>query len=108
MSQILPQSVEDYFDTANGDDAAPVAACFTLDAVVQDEGKTIAGRDAIAFWHTQARQKYQFHATVSSVSGTDERPVVTARLTGAFPGAPADLTYSFHLVGGRIAALEIG
>ena len=37
-----------------------------------------------------------------------DRTVVTAHLTGDFPGNPVDLHYRFKVAGGEIAALEIG
>jgi len=33
--------------------------------------------------------------------------VVTSRLSGNFPGSPADLRYFFRLESGRVAFLEI-
>ena len=37
-----------------------------------------------------------------------ERYVVTTRLTGDFPGSPADLDFKFMLANDKIASLEIG
>jgi hypothetical protein len=36
-----------------------------------------------------------------------DRTVVTAHLTGDFPGNPVDLRYRFKLAGAEIVALEI-
>jgi hypothetical protein len=33
---------------------------------------------------------------------------VIAKVTGEFPGSPANLTYVFRLMGDKIAALKIG
>jgi hypothetical protein len=76
--------------------------------VVHDEGRDIRGREMIRAWAAEARRKYRFHADVLSVEQDAERAVVTAHLTGDFPGSPVDLRYRFKLAGDKIAALEIG
>ena len=40
MSLALPHAISDYFSISNGADIANVKHCFTVDAVVTDEGKT--------------------------------------------------------------------
>jgi hypothetical protein len=74
-------------------DADRVAACFAEDAVVRDEGGDIYGRSAIRVWADEVRRKYHFHAEVIAVEEAAGRTVVTAHLTGDFPGNPVDLTY---------------
>ena len=108
MTLTLPKTLGDYFAAANTDDADRVAACFTTDAVVRDEGRDVQGREAIRAWAREARRKYSFHAEVTGVERAEGRTVVTAHLTGDFPGAPADLRYRFKLAGPLVAALEIG
>lgn len=108
MALNLSQTLEAYFAAANTDDAERVAACFTADALVHDEGHDIHGRDAIRAWAAEARRKYRFHAEVLTTSEGVDETLATARLTGNFPGAPVDLTYRFRLADGKIAALEIG
>jgi ketosteroid isomerase-like protein len=96
----------EYFAAANTDDADCVAACFAEDAVVRDEGGDIHGRSAIRAWAEEVRRKYDFHAEVIAVEEAAGRTVVTAHLTGDFPGNPVDLTYRFKF-GPEITALEI-
>ena len=43
MSLSLPQAISTYFAIGNGADIASVKRCFTLNAVVFDEGKTPSG-----------------------------------------------------------------
>lgn len=43
MSLSLPQAISTYFAIGNGADIASVKRCFTLNAVVFDEGKTHRG-----------------------------------------------------------------
>ena len=56
----------------------------------------------------QVRRKYHFHAAVLAVEEAGDHTVVTAHLTGDFPGNPVDLRYRFKLDGREIIALEIG
>jgi ketosteroid isomerase-like protein len=108
MSVMLPNSLAEYFAAANTDDADRVAACFAADAVVRDEGRDNHGRDAVRAWAAEVRRKYRFHAEVTAIEEAADRTVVTAHLTGDFPGSPVDLRYRFKLRGPEIIALEIG
>jgi NAD(P)-dependent dehydrogenase (short-subunit alcohol dehydrogenase family) len=107
MTVKLPLPIARYFQAANGDDADAVAASFAADAHVRDEGRDHNGRDAVRAWADDARQRYQFHAEPRSLEPGPEGGIVTAHLTGDFPGAPADLRYRFTLAGDEIAGLEI-
>ena len=109
MTGALPEPIAEYFERSNSDDAAGrVADCFTEDGIVHDERQHIHGRDAIRAWATEVRRKYRFHAEVSDVETIGDRTIVTAHLTGDFPGSPIDLRYRFKLAGPEIASLEIG
>jgi ketosteroid isomerase-like protein len=102
----LPKSIADYF-AADTTDGAAVARCFTADAVVVDEKNTYTGREAIAAWKSGASQKYDYVADPTAMDDQGDRVIVTAHLTGNFPGSPVDLRYAFTLFGHAIARLEI-
>lgn len=106
MPLTLPKPVADYF-AADVKDGATVARCFAADAVVIDEGQSHKGRDAIANWKTAAAAKYDYVSKPIAVSDQHGRIVVTARVTGNFPGSPVDLRYAFTLEDGAISRLEI-
>jgi ketosteroid isomerase-like protein len=108
MTVELPQPLAEYFAAANADDADRVAACFAEDAIVHDESRDMRGRIAIRAWAAEVRVKYHFHAEVLAVEAAADRTIVTAHLTGDFPGNPVDLHYRFKLDGPEITALEIG
>jgi ketosteroid isomerase-like protein len=108
MTVQLPTPLAEYFAAANAEDANRVTACFASDAVVHDEGRDMRGRAAIRAWAAEVRRKYHFHAEVLAVEEAGDRTVVTAHLTGDFPGNPVDLRYRFKLDGPEIIALEIG
>ncbi|MBS7538114.1 nuclear transport factor 2 family protein [Ancylobacter lacus] len=106
MPVALPKPIAKYF-AADATDGAAIAECFTADAVVIDEKKTYTGRDAIAAWKLEASATYDYVAEPVAVDDQDDRIIVTAHLTGNFPGSPVDLRYAFTLSGDAIARLEI-
>jgi ketosteroid isomerase-like protein len=106
MALALPKPIADYF-AADAADGAAVAKCFMVDAVVVDEKKTYKGRDAIAAWKSEASAKYEYVADPIAIDDRGDKVVVTAHLTGNFPGSPVDLRYAFTLSGDAIARLEI-
>jgi ketosteroid isomerase-like protein len=108
MTVKLPEPLGEYFAAANTDDSARVGACFAPDALVHDEGADRQGREAIRAWAEESRRKYHFQAEVLTAAAATDLTIVTAHVTGDFPGSPVDLTYRFKLADGLIAALEIG
>ncbi|OAI46560.1 polyketide cyclase [Planctomycetaceae bacterium SCGC AG-212-F19] len=106
MTFDLPQPVATYF-TADRGDSEVVAQCFTEDGVVKDEGRTFKGRAAIKQWKAAASAKYQYTSEPFACERKDGKVIVTARLTGNFPGSPVNLRFFFGLEGDKIASLEI-
>jgi ketosteroid isomerase-like protein len=104
----LPEPLSEYFAAANARDPDRVAACFAESAILRDEGREIRGRSNIRAWAEHTGRIYRYTATVMAAEQTADRAVVTAHLTGDFPGNPIDLHYRFTLAQGRIARLEIG
>ena|ERR1700687_1322163 len=103
MNMTLPPPPDAYLNAEATTDTASLANCFTADAVVRDEGRTIEGLEAIEAWKT----KYQYSVEPLDVSQDGAAVTMHARLTGTFPGSPVELTYAFVLTGGKIASLEI-
>jgi hypothetical protein len=109
MSAQLPAVLERYFAAQNAHDTDALVACFAPDAVVHDEGEDIVGTAAIRAWKEKTSAKYR--VTVEPLERRDEsgRTVVVARVSGTFPGSPANLTYRFGLTpADQIDALQIG
>lgn len=107
MAIELPAPIAGYFAADQGSDAAPLASCFTEDAIVKDEGRTYSGRDAVRRWKVESSTRYTYTVDPFAIADEAGRSVVTAHLTGDFPGSPVDLRYCFTLQGDLIAALEI-
>lgn len=106
MPITLPGPVAAYF-AADRNDGDAVALCFTDDAVVIDERRTHRGRDAIRRWKTEASATFSYATAPFAVAEEGGQTVVTAHVSGDFPGSPVDLRYAFVLDGDRIARLEI-
>lgn len=105
----LPPVIETYFRTANAHDAQAVADCFAPDAIVVDEQREIRGPDAIRRWKEASNAQYAPHMEPLALHEEAEtgRTIVTASISGTFPGSPVDLKFAFTLEQGRIARLEI-
>jgi hypothetical protein len=102
----LPPPIAAYF-AADPSDANVVARCFSESAVVIDERREHRGKAAIARWRAEALAKYHYTTEPLAVDVARPEVIVTARVTGDFPGSPVKLQYRFTLEGASIARLEI-
>jgi ketosteroid isomerase-like protein len=107
MSPDLPPPISNYFKAVNVQDVDAMLSAFSDDASVRDEGQDMIGRAAIREWIDDTTRKYRVTLTPTEVRQSDERTIVTARVSGAFPGSPVELRYHFTITGGKIARLEI-
>jgi ketosteroid isomerase-like protein len=103
-----PEIVTRFMKAAADRDYEALAACFTEDAVVEDESHSHHGRDAIRRWQEATRAKWEYTVTATGGrSDTDGGYFVPAHLSGNFPGGEADVGYRFTLRGDLIARLRI-
>ncbi len=100
----LPAPIAIYFAA---EDAEACGRCLAHDAVVHDERRTIEGIAAIVAWRAESRRKYNHTVEVLDVAERDGKTVVTAKVSGNFPGSPVNLDYAFGLRGDKIASLAI-
>ena len=107
MNIKLPPPIAAYFAAANAHDMDTVLRCFAAEAVVHDEGQEIRGAAAIRAWKEHTDQKYSPTATPTDMAEADGRSIVTATVSGNFPGSPLPLRYFFTLDKAGITALEI-
>ncbi|MGZ3519239.1 MAG: nuclear transport factor 2 family protein [Vulcanimicrobiaceae bacterium] len=107
MSVDLPTPIAIYIAAENRGDADAMAECFAEHAVVRDEGQTIDGLAAIKRWKAETKKKYNHTIAPLEVAQRDGKTVLTAKLTGNFPGSPVTLEFSFMLEEGKIVLLEI-
>jgi hypothetical protein len=107
MNMTLPPPLDAYLNAETTSDTASLANCFAANAVVRDEGRTIEGLEAIQAWKKDTKARYQYSVEPLNLSQDGAAVTMRVRLTGAFPGSPVELTYTFVLAGGKIASLEI-
>lgn len=104
----LPEPLPRYFAAQNALDADLMAACFSPDAVVHDEGGSYIGREAIRGWKHDTIAKYGISIDPLAATQQDDKTIVDARVAGNFPGSPTNLIYTFGVSpDGLIRTLDI-
>jgi hypothetical protein len=103
----LPQIVEDLVNAQNNHDSAAYTACFSDTAVVFDEGKTHKGKAEIQKWTEHTNAEYATSLKPVSYKDTADEGVLTAEVSGTFPGSPAVLQFHLALKDGLINSLSI-
>ena len=97
--------VDRYFALAPAADPEPYFAQFAPDAIVEDEGVTHRGVDAIRAWRAVVPE---VSYDVLSVDTVADEHVARAKISGEFPGSPVVLAYLFTFTGdGSVATLAI-
>ena len=107
MQMQMPHTIRAYVHATNARDTDVFGALFTQDAIVHDEGQEHRGVAAIRRWLTSTVEKYQFALTPTSLSQEGTEAILTAQLSGDFPGSPLSMRYHFVLHEGKIAKLDI-
>ena len=96
-----------YFDATSRGDVDAKLATFDENARVTDEARDYVGRAAIHAWIDDTARRYHYTVELRNAATTGARAVVTAMLTGDFPGSPVVLDFAFTLTDGKITRLEI-
>jgi hypothetical protein len=104
----LPLAIDSYFAASHSNEPHLLEGCFEPDAVVIDEGGRHQGLAAIGQWKAASLARYDHRVEPLRSEERDGRIAVAARVSGNFPGSPAELRFVFALRQGRIASLEIG
>jgi hypothetical protein len=107
MSTRLPEPLAAYFAGHNNRDVAAMIGLFTEGAIVKDEGQERRGLPAIRRWMEESNAKYTVTVAVINVAETAVNITATGRVSGNFPGSPAELRFIFTLDQGKITRLEI-
>lgn len=107
MKPNLPPLLAAFVAAKNAHDGTAFIACFTADAVVRDEQQTHTGPRAIQAWFEETSRKYRTQLSVTGVEEHDGKTVLTANVSGDFPGSPFPFQYHLTLKDGKIADLEI-
>ncbi|MFB9312418.1 nuclear transport factor 2 family protein [Nocardioides plantarum] len=85
--------VQTYFAAAVDPDRESYVALFAPQAVVEDDGRSFAGRDAVRAWRADVPEvSYTPGEVVADGAGWSVRTTVS----GDFPGSPVDLAFWFR------------
>jgi hypothetical protein len=103
----LPKVITDLIDAQNSHDAAAYANLFSESAVVFDEGRTHKGKIAIQKWIEESNAENQTVLKPISFQQHENKSVLTAEISGTFPGSPAVLDFNLVLAAGLIQSLKI-
>lgn len=106
MNPDLPPVIAAFFEATNTRQFAGFLSLFTADGHVNDEANDYHGA-GIAAWIEQATAETKPVVEVVEVSGDGGQRVVTADVSGNFPGSPVQLRYFFTLEDDKIATLLI-
>lgn len=101
----LPKVITELITTQNNFDSAAYAQCFTETAVVFDEGKTHNGKAEIEQWIDKSNKEYK--ATMEPVDYDEKENILSAKISGSFPGSPIILKFNFDIVDGKIQQLKV-
>jgi len=108
MKPNLPTVLQRYFEAQNAHDIETMVACFAADAAVRDEGRNIIGAEAVRTWKKETSAKYRITTEPFECRLEGGYTEVVVKVSGNFPGSPANLTYRFGLSpDGRIGTLEV-
>jgi ketosteroid isomerase-like protein len=107
MAVELPGIIQSYLDSSNRHDVQSILSCFSDDAVVRDEGKTLPGKSAIEDWIRTTIEKYKFHFNSLGIKHEPDEIVVVVEVSGALEGSPITLDYHFRIQTEKIVSLAI-
>ena len=103
----LPPTIARFVETSNVRDVSGFVSCFAADAVVDDDGGTHRGLDQVREWKQKTQDTNRYRIDPVRLERRSGDTILTATLTGDFPGSPVDLNYAFTMVGDAIEALRI-
>ena len=103
----LPAPLADWVAAKNAHDVEGQVACFSADASVDDEGETVTGTDAVRAWVARVTAAYDLTVEPAGFTGDPlGAGVLTAMVSGDFPGSPLEFRYHLTLAEGRITSLR--
>lgn len=106
MHTELPPVIAAFFQSTNTREFADFLSLFTDEAHVTDEANDYYGAQ-IADWIDRATADAKPTADVTGITRDSDQFVVTAQVSGNFPGSPVQLRYYFTLRDSKIATLLI-
>jgi hypothetical protein len=103
----LPKVIADLIAAQDKYDSKTFAENFSDEAIVHDEGKTYHGKTEIRQWNEMTNAKYKTKYEPLEVTTNGDKIILTAKISGTFPGSPAIIKYHFETKNGKITSLRI-
>ncbi len=103
----IPQVIERFIETQHTNDSKAFAECLIDTAIVHDEGKTHNGKEEIQQWIQHSMDSYKSELKPLDYKESDSKAVLTAEVSGTFPGSPIMLKFNFTLKDGLINSLKV-
>lgn len=101
----LPKVITELVRAQNNFDSAVYAQCFTETAIVFDEGKTHKGKTEIEKWIDKSNKEYK--ATMEPLDYNERENILSAEISGSFPGSPIILKFHFEIADEKIQQLKV-
>lgn len=101
----LPTIIKQLIKAQDDFDSENYARCFTENAIVIDEGKIYTGRNEIKEWIDHANKTYR--VIMKPLSFSSELNVLSAEISGNFPGSPLEIKYHYTFKNDLIHSLKI-
>ena len=103
----LPKVVEDLVQAQNNFDNIAYAACFSETGEMFDEGVLYKGRVAIEHLIAETNEKYRSVMKPLEYTANGTSGVLSAEVSGTFPGSPLVLKFHFDIIDGKIQYLKV-
>jgi hypothetical protein len=103
----LPKVVSDFVNAQNNFDSEASANCFSETGIMLEEGKPYKGRAEIQGLIEETNEKYQSMMTPVDYIEEGTSSVLSAEVSGTFPGSPAVLQFHFTLKNNLIEYLKV-
>jgi hypothetical protein len=103
----LPAVITELVNAQNSQDSTAYSACFTPNAIVFDEGHNHQGKEEIKTWIERSTEKYQTVMEPLEYSESDNKGVLSAKISGTFEGSPLVLKYNLEFADNLIRSLKI-
>lgn len=101
----LPNVIAKLIKAQNNFDSAAYVQCFTETAIVFDEGKTHQGKTEIEKWIDKSNKEYK--AKMEPLDYNERENILSAEISGSFPGSPIILKFHFDITDGKIQQLKV-
>lgn len=103
----LPKVVALFIETQNNYDSKAYTECFTESAIVHDEGQIHTGKEKILRWIEHANDQYQSQMEPIQYEESASNGILTAEVSGTFPGSPIVLKFHLGLEKDLIDSLKV-